>query len=119
VLHVCSLSCPALGLQRHPVLACRAAQKATFPAHPAAFHRHRDFAGLETRHPVSFCVPSRKSPPLVRASAHVVGSVDEMTVSGALHIGVRWVVRPENECAEPPRQLSWAWHSLLFPPNRV
>lgn len=40
----------------------------------------------------------------VRVIAYVVvGSVDGMTaVSGALHIGARRVVRPEDDCAEPP-----------------
>ena len=48
-------------------------------------------------------------------SAYVVGSVDEMTVSGALHIGMRWVVRPENDCAEPPRQLLSAGVRVALP----
>ena len=38
--------------------------------------------------------------------AYIVGSVDEMTVSGVLQIGVYWVMRPEDDCTEPPRQLA-------------
>lgn len=34
---------------------------------------------------------------VVNSRMYIVGSVDDMTISGALQIGARWVVRPEDD----------------------